>query len=306
MRILVTGASGLLGINLCLTLAEEHSITGLVNRQKIKDVPFQVIGGNLCDETFLKKAVDQAKPHAIIHCAAAANIDWCEQHADETMQINAEVPGKLAELCFKKNIQMLHVSTDAVFDGKQAEYSEEDEPNPQSMYARSKYLGEQYVLEVNPKALICRANFYGFSISGKRSLAEFFIDNLSAGKRVNGFVDVIFCPLYVRDLAVLLLQMLMKSLSGIYHTVSSESLSKYDFGMSIAQKFGFDPSLIHPISVSGANLIARRSPYLVLKVDKLVAAGIHPPGQEQGLDCLYRDYLDGWPARVKALAGAVS
>jgi dTDP-4-dehydrorhamnose reductase len=299
MRILVTGASGLLGINLCLTLADAHAITGLVNRQRIENAPFKVMGGDLREAAFLRKAVEKAKPQAIIHCAAAAHIDWCEQHPDEAVHINAEVPGSLAEICLKRDIPLLHVSTDAVFDGKQVEYTEEDEPNPQSVYARSKYLGEQNVLAVNPKALVSRVNFFGFSLSGTRSLAEFFINNLSAGSPVNGFVDVIFCPLYVKDLADLFVLMLEKSLSGIYHTVSSESLSKYAFGLNIAKKFGFDRNLINPISVNEGNLVATRSPLLMLNVEKLSAAGITPPGQEQGLWRLHQDYLEGWPARIR-------
>jgi len=302
MRILVTGASGLLGINLCLTLADAHAITGLVNHQRIENAPFKVMAGDLREAAFLRKAVEKAKPQAIIHCAAAAHIDWCEQHPDEAMHINAEVPGSLAEICLKRDIPLLHVSTDAVFDGKQVEYTEEDEPNPQSVYARSKYLGERNVLAVNPKALVSRVNFFGFSLSGERSLAEFFINNLSAGNPVNGFVDVIFCPLYVKDLVDLFVLMLEKSLSGIYHTVSGESLSKYAFGLNIAKKFGFDRSLINPISVNEGNLVATRSPLLMLNVEKLVSAGVKPPGQEQGLLRLHQDYLEGWPARISEFA----
>jgi len=302
MRILVTGASGLLGINLCLTLADEHAITGLVNRQKIENTPFNVLAGDLRDAGFLRKAVEKAKPEVVIHCAAAAHIDWCEQHPDEAMQINAEVPGNLAEICLKRDIQLLHISTDAVFDGKQVEYTEEDEPNPQSVYARSKYLGERNVLAVNAKALVSRVNFFGYSLSGTRSLAEFFINNLSAGNPVNGFVDVIFCPLYVKDLVDLFVQMLEKSLNGLYHTVSSESLSKYAFGLNIAKRFGFDRNLIHPVSVNEGNLVAKRSPLLMLNVEKLIAAGVRPLVQEQGLRRLHQDYLEGWPARIREYA----
>ena len=160
MRILVTGASGLLGINLCLALSDEHQITGLVHRQKIINAPFGVLTGDLCDDSFLKAVMEKAKPQLVINCAAAANIDWCEQNPDEALLINSEVPGRLAEICLKKDINLLHISTDAVFDGKQVEYTEEDIPNPQSVYARSKLLGEQNVVLANQNALISRVNFY--------------------------------------------------------------------------------------------------------------------------------------------------
>jgi len=247
--------------------------------------------------------MEKAKPQLVINCAAAANIDWCEQNPDEALLINSEVPGRLAEICLKKDINLLHISTDAVFDGKQVEYTEEDIPNPQSVYARSKLLGEQNVVLANQNALISRVNFYGFSVSGTRSLAEFFINNLSAGEAVNGFVDVFFSPLYVKDLVSIFLLMVSKSLTGIYHTVSSESLSKYAFGMNIARKFRFDKSLINPTSVNEGNLLAKRSPLLMLKVDKLMKAGIKPPPQSQGIEKMHEDYLDGLPHRLKALQG---
>ena len=95
----------------------------------------------------------------------------------------------------------MHVSTDAVFDGQAAATTEQDTPNPLSIYARTKLDGERGVAEANPDAIIARVNLYGWSLSGRRSLAEFFFNNLSAGKRVKGFTDVYFCPLLANDLA---------------------------------------------------------------------------------------------------------
>jgi dTDP-4-dehydrorhamnose reductase len=137
-------------------------------------------------------------------------------------------------------------------------------------------------------------NFYGFSLSGRRSLAEFFLYNLLEGRQLKGFTDVHFCPLYVGDLVQVLFAMLEKKLHGLYHVVSPECLSKYDFGKRIADKFGLDGSLITPVSVYDGGLLAKRSPNLTLRVDKLLATGIQLPGQTAGLDSFYAHYQHGY------------
>jgi len=201
MKILVTGASGLLGLNLSLQMHESHTIIG-VDRQKLANMPFDLIKADLLDADALPRILDESKPDAVIHCAANALVDACEQTPDATHTLNAVLPGKLASACFERDIHLLHISTDAVFDGtKEGIYTEEDEPNPLGVYAQTKLDGEIAVLAANPNAAIARVNFFGWSLSGTRSLAEFFVNNLRAGKNVNGFDDVYFCPMFVGDLA---------------------------------------------------------------------------------------------------------
>jgi dTDP-4-dehydrorhamnose reductase len=183
------------------------------------------------------------------------------------------------------------------------DYTEEDIPNPLSAYARSKLEGERSVVAENSEAMIARVNFYGFSLGGKRSLAEFFLNNLKAASTVNGFVDVMFCPLYVTDLVDSLLKMAEKGLKGLYHVVSAESLSKYAFGVKIAEKFGFDKNLIQPRSVAEGGLLAARSPRLTLNIDKLKAAKISTPGQAEGMEHFHRHYLEHLPERINAFTG---
>ena len=303
MRILVTGASGLLGLNFCLTLADSQQITGVSYSNALKDVPFQNVQANLTSTGNISRLISDHQPHLVVHCAAMANVDACEKQPDQAMRINAEVPGELAAICREKNIKLVYISTDAVFDGLRGDYSEEDAANPLSVYASSKLAGEKNVQRNYQQALIARVNFYGFSLSGSRSLAEFFLERLSTGQPVNGFVDVMFCPLYVVDLIEILMQMVDKDLSGIYHVVSPESLSKYSFGANIARKLGFDTELIQPISVMESGLTARRSPRLDLNVEKLLGEKIKLPGQAQGMERFYQDHQAGLPDKIKNFNG---
>lgn len=197
---------------------------------------------------------------------------------------------------------MIHVSTDSVFDGLHGGYTEEDIPHPRGVYARSKLEGEREVAEAYPGAIIVRVNLFGWSLSGDRSLAEFFFNHLSQGRQVMGFIDVFFCPLLVNHLAEIFIDMLERNLSGLYHVVSPECLSKYEFGMRLAKRFSLDGSLITPTSVAEAGLKAARSPNLSLKVDKLAGVlGKSTPSLEAGLDKFHELYQQGYPQRLRAM-----
>jgi dTDP-4-dehydrorhamnose reductase len=303
-RLLVTGASGLLGLNLALQSLDRFHVTGVTNNHALNESPFRVLSVDLGRPGAFSRLVDQSRPDWVVHCAAQANIDSCENNPALSARINAELPGEIAEVCARKGLHLVHISTDAVFDGLKGNYSEEDHPNPQSVYARDKLAGERAVLSANRQALVARVNFFGWSLLGKRSLAEFFFYSLSAGKHVNGFTDVFFCPLLANDLAEILLEMVRKDLRGLYHVFSREAQSKYEFGLAVARVFGLDETLVTPISVADSGLVGKRSPNLIMRVDKLEAALGHAmPSQGEGISRLHALYKAGHAARIKALAG---
>ncbi len=304
MRILVTGASGLLGLNLALEAAKDHTVFGTFNKHAIQTDAFTVLQSDLLAEGALERLLEQTQPDWVIHCAALANLEDCEAQPALAAQLNTELPAKLARLVARGGARLLHVSTDAVFDGQTGMYSETDAPNPLSVYARTKLEGEQAVSAANSRAIIARVNLFGWSLNGVRSLAEFFYTNLSLGKRIKGFTDVYFCPLLANDLAALFLKMLERGLSGLYHVVSRDCISKYEFGVRLAQRFGLNPTLITPVSVAQAGLRARRSPNLTLRVDKLTQAlGAPPPGVMEGIEKFYQLYQQGYAHRLRQLSG---
>lgn len=302
MRILVTGASGLLGLNLALAAARQHTVYGVVRSQRLRTDAFHQVQADLLAPGAVEAVLGEAQPDWVIHCAAMANVDACEADPAQARQVNSELPGRLAEHVGRGGARLLHISTDAVFDGERGDYRETDEPNPLGVYARTKLDGERRVDEADRQALIARVNFYGWSLSGKRSLAEYFFYNLQAGRPVRGFTDVFFCPLFVDDLAGLLLRMLEVGLSGLYHVVGSQPITKYEFGMALAQRFGLDSGLIEPTSVTAAGLVASRSPRLTLRVDKLTQALGEPPADfSTGLERFYARYQQGYPQFIQSL-----
>jgi dTDP-4-dehydrorhamnose reductase len=299
--VLITGASGLLGLN--MALEAKGTVFGVVNRHALSTDLFQVIHADLLTPGILEGLLDRTQPDWIIHCAALADLDACEEAPELAWRLNAELPGKLARLASRGGARLVHISTDAVFNGESGNYTEEDVPNPRSVYARTKLEGERRVSEANPEALIARVNLFGWSLSGQRSLAEWFFNNLSSGKSVMGFTDVFFCPLLANDLSNLIFEMLASRLSGLYHVVSRTCISKNDFGIALARRFGLDAGLIDPIVVARAGLKASRSPNLTLCTDKLASTLSKPlPDWEKGLERFFQLYQQGYPKQLKQMA----
>jgi dTDP-4-dehydrorhamnose reductase len=303
MRLLITGASGLLGLNLALAAGEDHHVIG-VDRCALTGVPFEQICLNLLDPGAVEGMLEAARPEGVIHCAALANLEACEAEPELALRLNAELPGALAAACAKQGVRMLQLSTDSVFDGTlERAYTESDIPNPQGVYSTTKLQGEQNVLSAFPQAVVARVNFFGWSLSGSRSIAEFFYNNLSSGQSCNGFTDVWFCPMFVGELAETLVHMLEFELSGLYHAVGSDMLTKYEFGVRLAERFGFDATLIHPILVEESGLNARRSRNMRLSVHKLSTAfGTPIPGLSTGLEKFYTQFQQGYPQKIRSYA----
>jgi dTDP-4-dehydrorhamnose reductase len=279
----------------------EHEVIGM-DRGKLKSAPFQVHKVDLLHSNMIHSVIDATRPDWLINCAALADLEQCEEHPDRARILNAELPGELANICAKKDIRFVHISTDAVFDGtKESVYTEEDEPSPPGLYSQTKLDGERAVGQVNPQAIIARVNFFGWSLGGRRSLGEFFVHNLNEGKNVNGFTDVIFCPMLVNDTARLLLEMLQKGLSGLYHVVGPQSMSKYQFGVEIARIFGLREDLISQKSVLSSGLTAKRSHNLCLSTHKLSTdLGHEIPSFSTGLAEFYTQFQQGYPQKIRS------
>jgi dTDP-4-dehydrorhamnose reductase len=238
----------------------------------------------------------------LINCVALPDLDACEDNPDLARRLNTDLPVQLASACKSRGVTFAHISTDAVFDGeKDGFYTEEDKPNPLGIYARTKAESENAVLAENPNALVARVNFYGWSLSGKRSLAEFFYHNLTNNKSMSGFTDVRFCPMLVNHTARILIKMLQKNLSGMYHLVGPQAMSKYQFGIEIARRFGLKESHISPKSILSSSLTARRSHNLCLSTHKLsTALGESLPEFSTGLNEFYTQFEQGYPQKIRS------
>ena len=307
MRVLITGASGLLGLNLALDACRSNEVVG-VDRNALPSAPFRMVQADLLDPGAFDRIAAEVKPDAVIHCAALADLDACEVRPDLAHQMNAGMPRQVAEVCALRGIRLIHISTDAVFSGeKEGSYVETDLPEPRGVYAITKLEGEQAVLHAHPSATVVRVNFYGWSLSQHRSLAEFFVGRLSDGSNVNGFTDVRFCPMFVGHLDAILLMMLPRKMPGIYHLVGPQSMTKYQFGVEIARQFGLPARLISPQLVERSGLHAQRSHNLWLSTNKIsTELSLELPDFSTGLAEFYGQYQQGYPQKIRSYQQAAT
>lgn len=300
-RILITGVSGLLGINLAYTAIEKYEVVGVLHDQVLHDPGFTTLQADLLEQGGIARVLDEGRPDWVINCAALANLDACERRPELAQRLNAELPGRLAGEAAKRGLRFLQVSTDAVFDGAKGGYDEEDAPSPISVYGRTKRMAELAVKAAHPHVLIVRPNFFGWSVSGSRSLAEFFHNKLKANQKVQGFIDRIFCPLVATDLALIMLELLEKDARGLYHAASFDHLSKYEFGVNIAKRFDLDPDLIQPMETGDTS--APRSLNLTLRANRLAKIlGRRMSTIADGIDELFAQFQSGYRDRLQSLA----
>ena len=299
--ILVTGASGLLGASL-LSLAREQGrkVAGVYHRHPMHMDGVKFLAGDLTDEAVVSRIFEQLRPASVVHCAAVTDVDWCEEHPDEAYRINAMVPATIAAISSRNNVQLLYISTDSVFDGLRGNYAETDVPQPVNVYAKSKLQGEREVLRENTSAAIARVNLYGWNAQNKQSLAEWVLQQLTFGKPVPGFSDVFFCPILANDVAEITLAMLDQKLTGLYHVVGSQSVSKFEFARQVASLFGLDPAQVTPARAADARLRAQRPRNTSLNTDKVCAAlGRSMPDTAAGLRRFAGLRQSGYAARMK-------
>lgn len=295
---LVTGATGLLGSNASRQIAISDSVTCSA-RSAPANCPLPFFAADLADAGSIDGIVARTGAKAVFHAAAVASIEAASSDPLLAHRINVEAAAELAAQANREGAAFVYVSTDAVFDGREGDYSENAPTSPESEYGRSKVRGEQAVLEANPRALIARVNFYGWSPTGKRSLAEFFHSRLEQGITTPGFVDVKVSTLEVSFLVKSIVDLVSMNASGIVNVASQEPTTKFDFGRNLAIEFGFDPALVTP-SHSAEHLTHTRGSNLTLRTELISELlGRSMATQQMGLRRLHDEFDAGLPELIR-------
>ncbi|WP_077369573.1 dTDP-4-dehydrorhamnose reductase family protein [Anaerosalibacter sp. Marseille-P3206] len=288
-RILITGATGMLGISIINAFKDDNrfEVYGISRRVNEKVNDYNRVIADITDNNELLIILNDIKPDVIIHCAANTNVDSCNHNKEYAYKLHVEATHTLA----KFDSRYIYISTDSVFDGQKGDYYEEDETNPLNYYAVTKLKGEKVSLNSNSKALILRTNIYGFHLEKKNSLVEWALDNLLLNKKINGFNDVYFNPVYVNQLARIIKKIvIIKDISGILNVGSKEYISKYKFLIKLAEVFSISKSLIIPKSIDDIKFDAIRPRNTTLNLDKFEYVFKEIPSIDEGIMELRNDY----------------
>lgn len=251
MRILVTGANGLIGRKVIRLLLQsnQHQIFA-TSQKRIQfgpEVEFFTVNLVYSD---LNKLIDTLKPDVLIHCAAIASPDACEVDRYSSKKLNVEVTARLATACKDYGTHMILLSSDFVFDGKKGGYTETDIPSPILYYGETKLEAETIIQELNIDATIVRTSLvYGFEEHLSRSnIAIKVIEHLKDKMKYKVPVDQIRTPTFAEDLASGLVCLAEMKIGGVFNIAGSEIISVYSFSVKIASIFGLDESLLIPTS----------------------------------------------------------
>jgi dTDP-4-dehydrorhamnose reductase len=281
MRVFITGARGLLGAAI---VREFHG----------EDVQAFDRGQlDVTDEAAVNAAVTAAKPDVIVNCAAYNNVDLAEQEAEAALRVNALAVLALARAARRAGAALVHYSTDFVFDGEaERPYTEEDAPNPRSVYAASKLLGDWFARDA-PRSYVLRVeSLFGQPgpAGARRGSLATIVDRIRQNAEVPVFIDRTVSPSYTTDVGRATRAVLLRALpSGLYHCVNTGAASWSEIAREAARLMG-RPLRMKPLTLESVNLVARRPRYCALSPAKLAAAGVAMPTWE---DALGR-YLSGF------------
>jgi len=257
MRVLITGAAGMLGTDLQKMLRSEHDL-----------IPTDVTGDvRFLDVTDTERVIEtilDARPDVVIHAAAHTDVDGCERDPHVAYRVNALGTWNVAAACVRADSALVYISTDFVFDGEKGEpYTEYDMPRPISHYGASKLAGEKHVASLCLRHFIVRtAWLYG---EHGKNFPLAILNSAKSKKELRVVADHVSSPTFTMDLAGALLGLIGSPLYGIYHVTNKGSCSWYEFAKQTLALAGIRDIEIKPIKAEEWPSPTRRPKYSVLR-----------------------------------------
>lgn len=295
-RALITGASGLLGriVKRAFTSQSQNwEVLGTAFTRVKEDL----IALDLTKENEVFKAVQNFKPHVIIHCAAERRPDVVEKQVEATHQLNVGATSTLCKAAAENNCWLLYISTDYVFDGTKPPYQVDDEPNPLNAYGTSKLQGEEVVKKAGNFAILRVPLLYGQIEKIEESAVTILWKNLQTTDTRKTSDYERRHPTTTDDVAAVILSMAEKkvqgeNMSGIFHWSGNENMTKYDMVQTMGSVFGV--STDHVIADKTASSGAHRPFNSYLSSDRLEAMGIKPKRTpfKEGIKAALQPYVN--------------
>jgi dTDP-4-dehydrorhamnose reductase len=261
MQVAIIGARGQLGSDLVAGLGPQA-------------IPLTRSDIDITDPIAISSVLDQKRPEAVINCAAYNFVDKAESEREAAMLVNRRGPGFLADYCRERDLKLVHVSTDYVYDGCNGDtpWTENDEPMALGTYASSKLAGERLVREHCPRHFVVRTcGLYGRNAAhGKGNFVETMMRLGRERPEVRVVGDQICTPTSTVHLAAAMIDLVKTESYGLYHATNSGQCSWYEFASEIFRIANLSAQLV-PITTAEFGARARRPKYSVLDCTKLTA-----------------------------------
>jgi dTDP-4-dehydrorhamnose reductase len=289
MRILVTGANGLLGQKLVGLLQKDNSIH-LIATAKSKLIPNPGKGEyqslDVTNSTEVDKVISSAKPDVVINTAAMTQVDECELNHETCWKANVFSVQNLVKACVKQGTHLIQLSTDFIFDGTQGPLDENAIPNPISYYGSSKLAAEKLVMESSVSWCIIRTVLvYGVAEGLNRAnIISWVKKSLEENKTIRVVTDQWRTPTLAEDLAMGCYLAAKRKANGIYNISGKDFLNPYQMAVRTAEFFNLDKTLIVKADASNFSQPARRPPRTGFIIDKATRDfGYQPHSFDEGL-----------------------
>lgn len=282
-RALVVGAAGQLGGTMVAKMAERWSVQALTRA-----------GLDVVDHDAVMRAVAAAAPQVIVNCVAYNRVDAAEEHVADALAVNAFAVDSLARAAAAVDATLVHYSTDFVFDGStDRPYTEDDIPQPRSVYGQSKLLGEWFARSAPRHYVIRVASLFGGKAS---SSVDRIIAQIQEGRAAPAFADRTTTPSLVDDVADATMHLLERgSPGGVYHAVASGWTTWYELALAIADYLDRPPDAVTPVKMADMVLPASRPRFAALSNARLAQAGFVMP--------TWQAMLETYLPRVTAATG---
>jgi dTDP-4-dehydrorhamnose reductase len=247
LRVLVTGAGGLLGGRLAGLLHERGLEVLAAHRRRLPPPGPRPVLVELTDEAALDRLLDALRPDAVVNAAVLGRAEECEERPEEAERTNAGLPATVARLCRERGLRLVALSTDLVFGGERSFVAERDPTGPVNAYGRTKLAGEEAVLRESPEAAVARvALVLGRGHGPRRTSSESVWRALREGRPLRLFTDEYRTPIDPESVADAVARLLERAASGRFHLGGPERLSRYELGLRVARAFGFPEADVRP------------------------------------------------------------
>lgn len=287
LKILLTGSTGLLGKGLLATAPQDVRIYPFFSKDMPQNKGYQYLRMDITKKSEVADSFVKIKPDIVIHAASIGNVDYCEKNPKEAEGVNVYGTENIAMQSKKYHCKLIFTSTNAVFDGLQAPYSETSSTNPINYYGLTKVLGEKLVLEHNPVNVVVRMTLmYGWNNSNQRSNAvTWLLDKLRRAEPTKLVDDTYVNPLYNLQAAENIWKIIKLGKTGVFHLAGKDRVNRYELGLATAHAFGFDDKLLEPVSSGYFTSIAKRMPDTTFDTAKMVQElGSLPLSIQTGLE----------------------
>ena len=283
--LLITGAYGQLGDACVKFLKNNYNIT--LSGVSPSDGGVHL---DIRSKSSIKKVLSDIDPDVILNLAALTDVDGCELDPQQAKDINFS---GVKNLCRDFSGHFIQISTDYVFDGKSGPYSEEDQPNPKSVYGKTKLFADNWLLDNYSKSTIIRTNIlYSYTKRTKASFLKWVVDSLNENQNIKVVNDQWNNPTWTESLSSVISKIIDNQAFDLYHYGDRDILNRFDFSILISKVFNLDSSLIMPISSDELNQIAprpRKSGLITKKIESEL--GIIPKSVETCLNEIRKQFI---------------